>query len=97
MNVYSLKDVDAEKFGDLFTAETDAVAVRNVNSNIMKRSPAAAEFLQLFKVGSFNQVTGVLTALPEAMWLSVKWKSEKGNVLSGKFDMLNESDADKEI
>lgn len=63
INVYSVKDCKSQSFQGLYPVPNDALAIRSFSSqSVRNQFPTIAEFpgdFQLFKVGEFDEVTGV--------------------------------------
>lgn len=63
INVYSVKDCKSQSFQGLYPVPNDALAIRSFSSqSVRSQFPTIAEFpgdFQLFKVGEFDEVTGV--------------------------------------
>lgn len=61
-HVYSIKNNLAERFNDVFSSATDALAINSVQE-VFKEHPDKMSNISLYRVGSVDIETGVVTAL----------------------------------
>lgn len=59
-NVYSIYDIKAQKYGPLFEATNDEVAARQFVQVLQKIQPIFRTEYKLYKIGSFDFVSGSL-------------------------------------
>ncbi|QXP07849.1 MAG: nonstructural protein [Arizlama microvirus] len=70
-HVYSVFDTIAKKYGPLFHAINDLVAVRYYKK-IISSVPGYEKEYNLYHIGSFNDDTGIFTALDKPNYVYVK-------------------------
>ena len=63
LNIYSIQDKTAERFGPIFEAVNDAVASRQCGNIMQKIPPEYREEYKLCRIGSINPFTGIITPL----------------------------------
>lgn len=63
MNLYSIKDVKVGAFGTVFQAPHEAVAVRQVMTELSRKDSSLSKFasdFELWTLGSFDPASGIL-------------------------------------